>query len=128
MPWSREQVSEILESYWRVGGASCPIDQSILNVQHIPYMGGYGLLAECPYCGEAMQTTNSDDPLAGQFREWTPEEVEAMVRSYYQTRQVNCPVCSASVNAQNIPTMDANLLLLNCPRCMNHHNETRPRR
>lgn len=51
--WNKDQVDTIVDDYWQNGKASCPVDETPLNIQRIGSIGksSEDLIIHCPRCG-----------------------------------------------------------------------------
>src|SRR2546426_1331674 len=119
MPWSTEQIHQIVEQFWQNGAAVCPEDNGPVKIKMHKLLGGdYDLLAECLVCGKGKTLRRGDDPRRHQFRLWTSEEIQRLRQTRTADGDAACPVCEATVEAHPAPAILIPALI-RCFRCGN---------
>ena len=116
--WTQQQRAAILSSFWQAGHPACPADGSALAGTLQPGVGGcYILAVHCPECGTREQLYSSEDPMHGQFRQWTAEETLAAGRSAAETGQAQCPADGTPLQVTRRAGGSSPSVQLQCPRC-----------
>ncbi len=118
MPWTQEQNLLLFEAYWQDGEGTCPTCKTPVLYQYHPYQGGYGLVGRCPRGCGSFSFGMGDDPKRGSFRNWTPEEIDALISVHHAQEVPRCPVDGARVEVSELYLPEGrNRVQPDCPRC-----------
>ena len=127
MTWSAQEQARIFNDYWGNGSSVCPQCKVGFHPKLRSYVGGFAILASCPNgCGN-LQMSNSQDPLASTFRDWTNEEIKRVMDDYSAQRVSTCPVDGTSLSIREVPYSDGIMVKALCPRCGQLEHKDFPR-
>jgi hypothetical protein len=118
MPWNNEQCGEVFESFWKNQSAQCPVCSATIWPKLEKFIEGqYLLFAKCPKGCGALEAGNADDPLRGQFREWSESEGQAVIKKCLSNSTPVCPVDGSWLDIKTNAMQGGTHVTALCRRC-----------
>ncbi|MGB3479416.1 MAG: hypothetical protein WBB67_09670 [bacterium] len=118
MPWTKEQKKQILDQYWGIGSASCPLDGADLKIvrKNIQQVANTLLSIKCPRCLEHFDSSEIE-PAAQPFDDYSIADKIAIADLIFAKETPTCPKDYADLEFSKEEYSGGWLLFVHCPRC-----------